>query len=325
MCFLQVKEWLCLNCQMQRALGASEVIGPSIKPGIETNKGSKEESLNKETPDKKVGASVSELSQKKVSSTPGSPQRNMHEALKPASKEKEAKTQPSPSTGQSVPNMQSVTSTQKHIEGTRKSEPKHNEVKREAQKESEKTAGSTYPEKVTEASKTTESLGGKMFGFGSSIFSSASNLISSAVQEESRTTPPASRKMSAPPQISGKLSVSPKISPKTTPPVSPKMSPKREPNVLPQKSEQVTKPEESHQKKEEKSTSQPRVGVDPSRCSDGGVSTCPLCKGEMNIGSKHPPNYNTCTDCKTTVCNQCGFNPMPMGEVSTQRQTKPLL
>ncbi|KAK2842186.1 hypothetical protein Q5P01_012386 [Channa striata] len=29
------------------------------------------------------------------------------------------------------------------------------------------------------------------------------------------------------------------------------------------------------------------------------------------MGSKDPPNYNTCTECKTTVCHLCGFNPMP--------------
>ncbi len=42
-----------------------------------------------------------------------------------------------------------------------------------------------------------------------------------------------------------------------------------------------------------------------------GQSTCPLCKVELNFGSKEPPNHNTCTECKNTVCNQCGFNPMP--------------
>lgn len=43
----------------------------------------------------------------------------------------------------------------------------------------------------------------------------------------------------------------------------------------------------------------------------GAHSTCPLCKAELNMDSKNVPNYNTCTDCKTTVCNKCGFSPMP--------------
>lgn len=38
---------------------------------------------------------------------------------------------------------------------------------------------------------------------------------------------------------------------------------------------------------------------------------CPLCKTELNIGSSDPPNYNTCTQCHSQVCNLCGFNPTP--------------
>ncbi|KAM4676068.1 protein piccolo [Discoglossus pictus] len=38
---------------------------------------------------------------------------------------------------------------------------------------------------------------------------------------------------------------------------------------------------------------------------------CPLCKTELNIASKEPPNFNTCTECKSMVCNLCGFNPTP--------------
>ncbi|XP_053092441.1 protein bassoon isoform X2 [Pangasianodon hypophthalmus] len=39
--------------------------------------------------------------------------------------------------------------------------------------------------------------------------------------------------------------------------------------------------------------------------------SCPLCKTELNIGSSEPPNYNSCTQCHTQVCNMCGFNPTP--------------
>lgn len=38
---------------------------------------------------------------------------------------------------------------------------------------------------------------------------------------------------------------------------------------------------------------------------------CPLCKTELNISSSDPPNYNTCTQCHSQVCNLCGFNPTP--------------
>uniref|UniRef100_A0A3Q0R6S6 Zinc finger piccolo-type domain-containing protein n=1 Tax=Amphilophus citrinellus TaxID=61819 RepID=A0A3Q0R6S6_AMPCI len=37
---------------------------------------------------------------------------------------------------------------------------------------------------------------------------------------------------------------------------------------------------------------------------------CPLCKTtQLNIGSKDPPNYNNCTECKNQVCSLCGFSP----------------
>lgn len=40
----------------------------------------------------------------------------------------------------------------------------------------------------------------------------------------------------------------------------------------------------------------------------GGV--CPLCKTtKLNVGSKDPPNYNSCTECKNQVCSLCGFSP----------------
>ncbi|XP_016111175.1 protein bassoon-like isoform X4 [Sinocyclocheilus grahami] len=39
--------------------------------------------------------------------------------------------------------------------------------------------------------------------------------------------------------------------------------------------------------------------------------TCPLCKTAFNVGTTDPPNYRSCTQCRTEVCNLCGFNPTP--------------
>ncbi|KAJ7999726.1 hypothetical protein DPEC_G00197400 [Dallia pectoralis] len=39
---------------------------------------------------------------------------------------------------------------------------------------------------------------------------------------------------------------------------------------------------------------------------------CPLCKTNLNVGvAAETPNYNTCTQCHAQVCNLCGFNPAP--------------
>lgn len=143
-----------------------------------------------------------------------------------------------------------------------------------------------------DVAKPAESVSGKMLGFGSSIFSSASTLITTAVQDQ----------------------------PKTTPPVSPKMSTAKEiksPALQKKEQKEFEQPQQSKkpplaQAKVEKVTSQhtkaalvSQVTVNP------GQSSCPLCKVKLNTGSKDPPNYSTCTDCKATVCNQCGFNPTP--------------
>lgn len=150
------------------------------------------------------------------------------------------------------------------------------------------------------------SMTGKMFGFGSSLLSSASNFITT-VQDEPKTTPPTSRKMSA----------TAHISPKTTPPVSPKVVSAKDtktPLALKTKDKAPDKPQQtpsSVQAKVDKDPSEktkaPTEKPDPPKAD---ISICPLCKVKLNMGSKDRPNYNTCTQCKTAVCSQCGFKPM---------------
>ncbi|XP_035520781.1 protein piccolo-like [Morone saxatilis] len=324
----EVKEWLCLNCQMQRALNTSEVTAPPMKPHNATNKSSpsavhapnevgnlKKELSTSDAP-VKMETPVDTL-QKKGSCTPGSPQKTQPTAATQATKVAkgpQSDTQTSPTPGQKTP-LDIMGSSGSQKPGGQANRPglKQINVTPDKQQESGNLFGLSSPKTRPDVSKTTESKTGKMFGFGSSIFSSASTLISSAVQEESRTTPPGSRKMSAPAQVSPKMSAVSKISPKSTPTVSPKMSPAREPKTLSQKPEQKKKPEESNESKEDKASSQPPETATVTH--NAGQASCPLCKVDLNIGSKDPPNYNSCTECKTTVCTQCGFNPMPIGEV----------
>lgn len=295
---------------MQRALSASELPVPPVKTNPADHKvspstvqpqkiTSQSETQRNEilkSGSKIVESPVVDLGLKKGDSTPGSPQKTKSTSVPQANKPVEQPKSPVP--GSQKPQAPAVHSEPK---STTKDKPK----------DSEGLIGIGSPKTRTSPAKTTESVTGKMFGFGSSIFSSASTLISSAVQEDSRTTPPGSRKMSAPAQVSSKLSAMPQISPKTTPPVSPKMSPAKE--VKPQKPEQSKKQEELKTINQENVTQKPSSPAKPSN--KAGETCCPLCKAELNIGSKSPPNHNTCTECKTVVCNQCGFNPMPMGEV----------
>lgn len=180
----------------------------------------------------------------------------------------------------------------------RQTVPKQSNATAAAHQESGGLFGFGGSKAPPDAAKPAESVTGKMFGFGSSIFGSASALINSAVQDQ----------------------------PKTTPPVSPKMSPAKEiKNPANQKKDQqkLDQPEQ----KQTPSLAPNKVDKVPSEtpevaaASQAGVksdrSTCPLCKVKLNMGSKDPANYNTCTGCKNTVCNQCGFNPIPnVSEVS---------
>lgn len=149
------------------------------------------------------------------------------------------------------------------------------------------------------------SVSGKVLGFGSSFLSSASNLISAA-QDENSTTPPTSRKGSTVSQTSAKI---------TTPPSSRKGSAtsKGSPNLsMSQMQEgktqqQQNKPQDTQKPttiKESSSAQATKVDQSPKLP----PKTCPLCKAILR---KDPLNYSTCTECKTIVCNQCGFNPVP--------------
>ncbi|XP_048466145.1 protein piccolo-like [Rhincodon typus] len=170
---------------------------------------------------------------------------------------------------------------------------------------------STPPETVT----------GKLFGFGASLFSQASTLISAAPQQHEQHGHTAKQ----PPQTASKDSMSKDSS------VS-QQSPKRDIG------KKEAKPSAAAGTFEQKAVRAVQDTTDPATMKNAAVvkeskpgaemvkqttkpletekasppkSTCPLCKTDLNIGSEAPPNFNICTECKAVVCNLCGFNPMP--------------
>lgn len=193
------------------------------------------------------------------------------------------------------------------------------------------------------------SVSGKVLGLGSSIFSSASNLISSAVHDESFTTPPSSRKGSTVSQTSVKTATPPssrkgstvsqaslKTTPtsckfsaasqpffKTTPTgdTKPSDSQKQDEKAADEKSKikvdvassEPAKPPDS-QKQTEKTPdekSEVKSSAPLQSASKPAQSSCPICKVKLNVASEDLPNFNTCAKCNNNVCNQCGFDPMP--------------
>lgn len=296
-----MKEWLCLNCQMQRALGASEPPGtPMMKPQASPNKvPAPANALDKETPpiDKPQKKDIPTTAESKVKGTsaPGSPQRKPSTPAEQPAKAQVVKgpgsqKQASPAPGRKTPQESQKTGPQKPPDQTSQIGRKQSHTTSTTQEESGGFFGFGGPKPQPDSAKSAESLGGKMFGFGSSIFSSASTLITSA---DSKTTPPVSPKMPA-----AKATKSPVFQKKES---EKKLEQVQEPKTSP-----------SLQAKVERAPSEPsKIAAASPAVPKAGQSTCPLCKVELNIGSKEPPNYNKCTECKTTVCNQCGFNPMP--------------
>lgn len=362
---LQAKEWLCLNCQMQRALGASEPPGlPMMKTQPSPSKDFPAHKQKKETPTANISkqeisepvtdpaniimaretelllvseptkevscasasvpdesgpptatnVDVSPASQKPCSDVPkvqpDTPQQQIQKvpsSTKPAIPTDEAKRGPPTDKPTSTPQQKGAKQPTIHPKKA-ESSPKSASPSVQATKpESGSFFGFGGPKTQPTAEKPADSVTGKMFGFGSSFLSSASNLITSAVQDENRTTPPTPRKMSA----------TDRASPKPTPPASPKTLP-----ALGAKVTSVQKTEDKNSEKPQqtkilptepaKVTKSPsdnsKVPLNGQDASKTDLSVCPLCKIKLNFDSKDLKNYNTCTECKTTVCNQCGFD-----------------
>lgn len=148
----------------------------------------------------------------------------------------------------------------------------------------------------------------KVLGFGSSLLSSASNLIPSAVQNQPPTTPPNSRKKSVESLTSVKAT--------STPTASQNVSAASKPDVNISSTGPETKSLNGDKEKKPGQQSKaplsqekipkhmPKIDKEAQHL----PKSCPLCQEELK---KDPPNYNVCTECKKYVCNLCGFNPMP--------------
>lgn len=150
----------------------------------------------------------------------------------------------------------------------------------------------------------------QMFSFGSSLLSSATNLVSGE-DEKAADSPPGSPPDS--PADSGPGS------PPDSGPGSPPDSPFSAPGSPPDSDSapdtppaRVKKPPRTLSTEEEKTTAAKSVQRSPSITKE----SCPLCDVTLNVGSADTPNFCLCTGCKKTVCDRCGFNPTPhLGEV----------
>ncbi|KAM6300761.1 protein bassoon [Aegotheles albertisi] len=259
----QVKEWLCLNCQMQRALGMDMTTAPRSKSQQQLHSPSPSPS---QSPAKHPPPPAGDKSPPAARTLPPEPSK------------------PHPATPQRDPHGQG----QPKPPEVARSSPQHQQAK-PSSSEQRKTTGDVGPKPSAPApgpgapEQPQEGLTGKLFGFGASLLTQASTLMS--VQPEA---PPPSQP--SPGKVPPKIvfsDASKEAGPKA--PGGPGRAGAAGPAAKPGKPEQGVKPKEV-----------PKARV-----------SCPLCKAEINVGSGEPPNYNTCTTCRQQVCNMCGFNPTP--------------
>lgn len=328
----QVTEWLCLNCQVQRAHNNTPVVPQKIsaQPHSSPKAGM--------TLQQKDSCAV-DSAKKITKSITSAPQKDQEFG---AIQKMEQQQMKAPNDSPPLHKHQQLDTGKPQGDTSKKDK---SETKDESGFFDFGGARSRSPSPRPAASAVTE----KVLGFGTSFFSSASNMISAAVMDEPSITPPTSRKgssvsqssISSPaPQSSRKGSAVSQSLSTTTPPTSHKgssvsqtsdktgssastpVTSRKGSNISQDMIKETKKP--SNENAEAKKLQEPQPSKTPSeKVKDSAAvdqssqqlpKTCPLCMTDIK---KDLPNYSTCTECKSIVCNLCGFSPMPQkSEVS---------
>lgn len=292
----QVKEWLCLNCQMQRALGMDMTTAPRSKsqqqlhsPALSPAHSPAKPPLGKMEPERGRG--------------PGEPPPGPRQAKKP-----KATSGPGPAQAAAPPEGGRVSPQPPHPVKPSSAEP------RPSTGEALAKSATAAPSGPSAAEQTQEGLTGKLFGLGASLLTQASTLMSVQPEAEAQGQPAPSK---GPPKIvfsDASKEAGPRP-PGSGPGPGPALGAKAEPGARTgpgagQGAQARTGGTMSpkHGKAEHQAVS--KASAKPKTVPKE-RATCPLCQAELNVGGKGPANYNTCTTCKLQVCNLCGFNPTP--------------
>lgn len=273
-----MNEWLCLTCQVNRTSGP-----PPSQPQSQSNK------IQPASP------------QKKATQDKPSPEKKQSV---PAEQEKK------PTAETNKPTITPETNAQK---SKGDESPSKSALSYKVEQNKEESGFLSFGGAQSRSHSPQSAVSEKVLGFGSSFLSSASNLISSAVQDESSTkTPPTSRKGSTVSQGSIKITPTPPISRKDSEASQASQAPQNiklaEEAKLTAVQKQGEKKKTVENKPQDEISKEPVTNVKINKPALELPKACPLCKVDLKRDSL---NYNTCTECKNTVCNLCGFNPMP--------------
>ncbi|KAM6961501.1 LOW QUALITY PROTEIN: protein piccolo [Tautogolabrus adspersus] len=335
------KEWLCLNCQMQRAMGGMDPPGmtkpkqgsapPSPQrqaPGKPGKLLIKQQSTTDQgltpptTPRQKSPGPSSPVPSSPGSSMGGSPKidpktgRPIQQKSTPQQSPAKAKQESSFFGGLGGISLGGLTDVAKPpaaasqaaggffgglgglMESSKPQAPA-------ASKQEDSVAGKLFGGfgGLTEAAKP-PAAASQMFSFGSSLLSSATNIVTGE-DDKAAGSPPGSPPDSPADSGPGSPPDSP-FSPPGSPPDSdsapdtPPARSKKPPRTL------------SVEKEDKEPASKPSPAPAPASTTK---ESCPLCNVDLNVGSADTPNFSLCTECKKKVCNLCGFNPTPhLGE-----------
>ncbi|XP_068611334.1 protein piccolo [Brachionichthys hirsutus] len=329
------KEWLCLNCQMQRAMEGMDPQG-ATKP----KPGSAPPSPQRQAPGKPGKLLIKQQSTTEQGLTPPttprqkSPGASSPGPLSPGSPKIDPKTgrpiQPKSSPLQSPAKAKQESgffggfgglSLGGITDAAKPSAPASESVtgklfsgfgglmessKPQAPKQEESAAGKFFGGfgGLTESAKS-PAASSQMFSFGSSLLSSAANIVSAEDQKATDSPPglpPDSPADSAP------------GSPLDSGPGSPPDSP-FSPLGYPPDSESGPGTPTARSKKPLRTTSVEREEKPSPAPASAAIESCPLCDAVLNAASADAPDFSRCSECKKDVCNRCGFNPTPhLGE-----------
>nr|XP_057921434.1 protein bassoon isoform X3 [Doryrhamphus excisus] len=257
----QVQEWLCLNCQMQRALGM-DMTTPRSKSQQQIHSPS-----HAAKPEPRPDAPSQPAPQTQMppqARPPGQtrPGPGPSKQTSPAGPGQQATKLPPGAVP--LPGMAKAPSQPDLSRNSPAHQPLH------PRQDQTRSAGSSPSRQPPPPEQTF----GKLFGFGASLLNQASTLISETTQAQQ--PPP-------------KQAPKPGVGPGAPKPSGPQPAPQGSRAPSQQQQQQAAPP----------SSSKPKV-------------CCPLCKAALNVGATaEQANYNTCTQCRSQVCNMCGFNPTP--------------
>ncbi|KAF7207818.1 protein bassoon isoform X2 [Nothobranchius furzeri] len=260
----EVQEWLCLNCQMQRALGM-DMTTPRSKsqqqihsPSHPTNPELKSDAPNQPAPQTHTPPQA--LPPAQIHPSPG-PTKQAGPAGPGQQQQRKL-----PPGAVPLPGMAKAPSQPDLSRGSPAHQPQ------QTRQDQTRSAGSSPSRQPPPPEQTF----GKLFGFGASLLNQASTLLSETTQPQQQ-----------PPKPAPKPGGPPGLGPGAGKPSGP------------QPGQQGPRAPAQHQQQHAAPDSKPKI-------------CCPLCKTILNVDNKsEEPNYNTCTQCHSQVCNMCGFNPTP--------------